>query len=370
MSTRLVLVILGAALVGGCDAGVTGAAATGAAATGTSVAPEPGSPGTSTRATPNATRDALAIGMPGAGVIVFDRYDVAIGAEGPYLGSAMLDPDGVERPIAVPERTGALIPVPSPDGSQVLVVIFSFDGPVGPAIMQADGTAFHFVMPHPIDGFACSDWAPDASTLVCSNTGNDDAAYGIYTVRADGTGVRRLTVSPFQFVSGPAGDCGGGENRAVYSPDGSRIAFVRQKCGEGRNPSADESASIVVIKADGSDPVEIVPQGQVKSHPGGHISWSADDLIAFGSQDGELFTVRPDGTDVRRIDLGAELGGYHAYGPDWSPDGKRIVFSMYLDRLDSTDLYTVAPDGSDLVRITDAPGAEVWPRWGDTPPAS
>ena len=79
--------------------------------------------------------------------------------------------------------------------------------------------------------------------------GIDPDVDGIYTMRIDDLHLERLTTSPFHFTEGSAGMCGGGENRGVYSPDGTQIAYVRQKCGLGPNPSADESAAIELMAA-------------------------------------------------------------------------------------------------------------------------
>jgi hypothetical protein len=43
--------------------------------------------------------------------------------------------------------------------------------------------------------------------------------------------------------------------------------------------------------------------------------------------------------------------------PAWAPDGSRIIFSK------DGDLYTVAPDGSDLKQLTQTPEREVYPTW-------
>ena len=59
----------------------------------------------------------------------------------------------------------------------------------------------------------------------------------------------------------------------------------------------------------------------------------------------------------------SDVGRHFACGPDWSPDGTGLVFSMFVDAEGTTDLYSIAPDGSDLVRITTEPGAEHWARW-------
>jgi Tol biopolymer transport system component len=260
------------------------------------------------------------------------------------------------------------MPAWSPDGGRLIVNIsHPPPGPGYPALINADGTGYELVRAKGVtEGGGCSDWSPDGKTLVCS-IGSDKhhELDGIYTMRVDGSRLTRLTHSPYHDTVGSAGECGGGENRAVYYPDGGRIAYIRQKCGAGPDPSSDESAAIEMMNADGSNLYEIVPQGGVKSHPGSQLSWSPDGSeIALGSQDGRLFLVHPDGSGYTQITLPADLGDYHAWGPDWSPDGTRLVFSMYLASADSTDLYTISPNGSHLTKITEVPGSESWARWG------
>ena len=43
------------------------------------------------------------------------------------------------------------------------------------------------------------------------------------------------------------------------------------------------------------------------------------------------------------------------------------VFSMFTDTEGDTELYTIAPDGSDLRQITTGGGSEHWARWGLPP---
>ena len=132
-----------------------------------------------------------------------------------------------------------------------------------------------------------------------------------------------------------------------------------------RIPSADESAAIELMASDGKDLRELVEQGKVKSHPGSQISWSPDgSTIAFGSQEGDLFTVDVATGSVTPIPMPAQVGSHHADGPDFAPDGSRLVFSMFTDAQGGTELYTIAPDGSDLQQITTGGGSEHWARWG------
>ena len=340
-TTRSVLTAgaMAALFLAGCGTDATTPARTGIAAASPSNLPSPAST------------------MPAsAGSIAFDRFDTAYGAEGTYLGTTIVRPDGsVVRTVPVPAGAVGASPVWSPDGRKLALSMWlPPDGPERPATINADGTGLAMLRPDGVEGdLECLDWSRDGKTFLCSVTQGDPKAEGIYTVGVDGTGLQRLTSTPFHHTIGSTGECGGGDGRAAFSPDGSRIAFIRQRCGTGSNPSADESAAIEVIDAGGGLEREIVEQGGVKSHEGSQLSWSPDGtLIAFGSQDGDLYLVGPDGTGRRRIPLPDDMGDHHAYGPDWSPDGTRIVFSMFVAAKGSTDLYTISTDGSDLRQVT------------------
>jgi len=48
--------------------------------------------------------------------------------------------------------------------------------------------------------------------------------------------------------------------------------------------------------------------------------------------------------------------------PQFSPDGKRIVFDVYIGE-DNNDVCTIGTDGSGLKQLTDSPGYDGHPRW-------
>ncbi len=102
----------------------------------------------------------------------------------------------------------------------------------------------------------------------------------------------------------------------VWSPDGSRIAFVGEF-------SATVAAAIYVMNADGS--------GLVRVANGENPSWSPDGTrIAFaqvgdGADDGNIDVVNADGTGLRWLIQGS--------APAWSPDGTRIAFVTSPSRL-------------------------------------
>ncbi|HUP53970.1 MAG TPA: hypothetical protein VM408_00565 [Methylomirabilota bacterium] len=285
--------------------------------------------------------------------------------EGEFLGAVVLGDDGSTTPLELPGTKHAFTGAWSPDGARLLVSVFNGQRLVVGTFDPASGT-YAEIEPNGMAGeIECTDWTPDARDVICARGGPDPADDGIYTVDVASGATKRLTTSEFHHVVGSAGECGGGASRAVYSADGSRFAYVQQKCGTGADPSSDEQGAIAVASADGSNEKVIVPFGGVRTHPGGEIDWSPTaDEIAFGTQDGTLSVINADGTGLRTVDLGV-LG--FAYGPAWSPDGKSLVVTVSVPETGRDDLFVVAADGSSTVQITDTPEVEAYSDWGPTP---
>jgi Tol biopolymer transport system component len=149
------------------------------------------------------------------------------------------------------------------------------------------------------------------------------------------------------------------EHSPAFSPDGTRLAFVRESGG---------NAEIYVANADGSQPRRLTTSPGADYNP----AWSPDGTrIAFASNRGGLFKIyvmRADGGGVRLVAPRRSSGG-GSYTPAWSPDGRRLAFSSSATTPNNAEIYIVHPDGSGLRRLThtkgdaETLGDDSWPTW-------
>jgi TolB protein len=169
----------------------------------------------------------------------------------------------------------------------------------------------------------------------------------IATVNPDGTGFRKIT-------------SGANSNGfPSYAPDGERIVY-RTLGPEG------DGLRIMNLKTGAVTPLT----GDYDNFP----VWSPrGDLIAFVRRldnDFEVFTIRPDGTDLRRLTNSKGNDAHLA----WSPDGEKILFSSARMGFKDEALYTAAPqpygdlfvmrsDGTQVEQLTDNQWEDAGPAW-------
>jgi len=253
----------------------------------------------------------------------------------------------------------------SPDGERVAVVATEFD--------RGDDERYSSVFVVPADGSGdphrltrasgASDpaWSPDGSTLgILAEREADLAVRGDSEKRGDdgGDGDADPSSQLWTFDLDRGGDA-----RQVTAREHGVESFDW-------GPAGDR----VVVAAD--DPTEAQAEYRASRAEGGPIvtrrlqhkydgSGWLDDVATH------LFVVDVGSREARRLD--DAYGGGAAepatgLAPAWSPDGDRIAFlSNRTDRPDDSgamDLYTIRPDGTDLRAHTDTAVRASEPTWG------
>lgn len=316
---------------------------------------------------------------------------ITVVVAGAFGGVRALTNADATRPAVPPAPDSVTGPVLSPKGRIAFVH--------GSAIytIRPDGTGTEKVSgcpPLPCGALFHPSWSPDGRRLAFSRDDPDDGTTDLWIVNADGTGLSRLTDCPGQATTGPIQarrPCG--DVDPAWSPDGTTIAFTRNfglytvhADGSGlRELVADVSGAstpswspdgnritfsqtarrdrIYVINADGSGLVQLTdePSGSGPGAP----AWSPDgSRIAFfstprtdGGFVGEVWVMNPDGSGMTRLFEGS-CCVEDWNGPVWSPNGTRIAFG--LDQGGGGQLIVVQAHGSGSIVLTSSEGGISW----------
>jgi TolB protein len=223
---------------------------------------------------------------------------------------------------------------PSAEGSEQIFTVGPRGGPAR-RLTSLSGGAF------------APDYSPDGQRIAFERRGITPEA--LYVMRANGADQVALST----------GGCTGlclGEGDAAWSPDGSRLLFARAF-----GPIVRDNASqldLVVANADGSGaqllrafrPLEgegREPHGAQWSPDGRRIAVTILNITAKPELGSAIYVLNADGTGLRRI----TPFRLNAGNPDWSPNGRRIVFNSSFEGQAAVEIYTVRPDGRRLHRV-------------------
>jgi Tol biopolymer transport system component len=219
----------------------------------------------------------------------------------------------------------------SPDGRKLLYT----RNQGGVWVMNADGSGKRDLTPS--QGFnAAGGWSPDGRKIVF--TSNRDGNNEVYVMNADGSGQRNLLPSP------SSDDWAGS-----WSPDGRTILFATDRDG---------NSELYAMNADGSEPRNLTHSpGYDAGIPGAQADalWSPDGktIVFMSTRDTrdrgnpELYSMRPDGSGVRRLTRSAGV----ETPISWSPDGRRIAFARYPSK-PRWAFYVMNANGSGVKKVT------------------
>lgn len=172
----------------------------------------------------------------------------------------------------------------------------------------------------------------------------------IWLLRADGTGMRRLTTGP------------GIDTMPALSADGSEVAFIRELH---ENTPTGKKPQLFTMPTAGGEARQLTEDTVEETNP----VWSPDGRrIAFGETTrrnrGSVQIIAADGSGRRRV-TGT---GLEYPDPDFSPNGRSLVSLVFVGQVPGAHpyenaLYTVRASGADRKRVSrrfEDPGLPQW----------
>jgi TolB protein len=243
-----------------------------------------------------------------------------------------MNADGTGQQRVFSDGSGLFDPALSPDG-QSIAFVSSKGWRSGIYVIDVEGKSKRSLTSNSTGADGHPRWSPDGKKILYISDSSGAAQF--YTMNPDGTAVYRLTRDT-QKRSLPA-----------WSPDGSQINFAVL---DGTKVQA------YVMNADGTDS-RVLPtwryacQNETGCVIDDRLIWSPDgSAIAFesnqagtGNRAHAIYTMNADGTNIQRVTPPT----LSVSSPAWSPDGRHLVFVAYESE-DTVAFDIIDRDGSNL----------------------
>ncbi len=259
--------------------------------------------------------------------------------DGALYSLVVSDSDGQNTQVALRSKEPIISLAWSPDGTRLAYVSFEERNGITKPIVYVHtlATGRRTIVANEKGSNSSPAWSPDGKRLavVLTRDGNSQ----IYTVNADGTGLKRLTRTQ------------GIDTEPTFTPDGAEIFFTSDRGG---------SAQIYRVSAEGGDAKRLTFGGPFNARP--QISPDGKSMAYIARRD-RNFRVAVMDLSSQQETLVSE--GPKDDSPSFAPNSKWVIYSSRLG--ERNILSAVSLDGKLGTRLS-AEGSEVkGPAWGRLP---
>lgn len=231
----------------------------------------------------------------------------------------------------------------SPDGRRIAFVS-QRNGDPYIFVMDADGANLRQLTSGEWSGISPR-WSNDGQRIVFSRAGD------LVVMDADGRNQRVILEAEPEETAAP---CRAGAYPGSWTPDDSRISYYSASLSRG-------IAQLCSIGADGSN-IKVL----LAEPPAFYVEpmWSPDGrYIVYRAIVGGVHDIW-----VLDLDSGAQVNLTNDAAvdiePDWSPGGQWIAYGKLESGAANFDIYIMRKDGSEQRRLTEGPARDSYPVWG------